>query len=175
MMTEPPVNAFTAQHGMYRQETIAVTAGEFDDSEPTGNVRVTRNRAVTTVERWKAAGDLDEAEAEAISLYCRAWHAVFSEPRVSMNWSLTATIKGMPADNYLDAIDALQFLKDCDEWFGWTRKSWLNVWQSIVIYDWTANAAGGFVDKHKARETSAKRIVQFFAGIIASRLRLGPC
>src|SRR5690242_7048213 len=81
---EPLVSPFAAQHGDYASEPLVVTTGELG-SERAGNLRVVRNRGGSTLQRWMSAQLLSETQASAIAHYSRAWHRVYSEPRVTAN------------------------------------------------------------------------------------------
>lgn len=169
------VNEFTAQHGDYRTETLTVTDGELESGRHQ-NIRVLRNRGGTTVERWLSAGSLSPTQAEAISLYARAWRLWLGEQRVTANWSLVSNIRGMPASDFVDSrLSAKELLDHLDaNIFRRMPAAYVNVWQNVVIFDEAAGVAGARLGySNRQAETSAKTIVLFVADMIATDMRLG--
>jgi hypothetical protein len=169
---EQLVNPFAAKHGDYRQTTIAVTAGEFED-EAHGNKRVTINRGGSTLQRWIATEQFTPGQLNAINHYTRAWHRVFSEPRVTANLSPIAFIRttGSEADRNATKIDALELLKFLDERiFDMCPSYYRDVWQDVMIYNRDTHPPSG-----KGRMTAQqkqKTICAFIADMIATALRL---
>lgn len=172
---EPVVNTFASSHGDYRDEAMPVTAGELGEARH-GQVRVTRNRGGTTVERWLASSSLTSGQAEAIALYARSWRLWIGEQRVTANWSLTATIRGMDAGAWVPSrIEAKAMLEHLDECvFKAMPAAYVDVWKNVVIFDEAAGVAGSRLGYKNARaEAAAKTIVLFIADIIATVMRLG--
>jgi hypothetical protein len=169
---EPLVNAFAAQHGDYGKTTISVTAGEFADEPYHKQRQVTVNRGGSTVQRWISSGSLTEQEVSAISHYSRAWHRVYSEPRVTANLSPIAFIRttGDEAARNAAMIDARELLDFLDERiFDIAPAYYKGVWQDIVIFDRPAYEVGG---KTRASADRAKTICLFISDMIATVLRL---
>lgn len=169
---EPLVNEFAARQGDYGQTTISLTAGEFPDEPAHKQKRVTINRGGSTLQRWIAAGYLNESEISAISHYTRAWHRLYSEPRVTANMSPIAFIRGSgdEAGHVTAMIDAGELLKLLDERiFDIAPDYYRGVWQDIVIYDRPAYEVGG---SNRSSAERAKTICLFIADMIATILRL---
>lgn len=169
---EPLVSPFAERHGNYAQETISVTAGEFPDEPYHKQRRVTINRGGSTVQRWIAADVLNESEISAISHYCRAWHRLYSEPRVTANLSPIAFIRstGDDAAHIAAMVDARDMLDMLDERiFDIAPGYYKGVWQDIVIFDRPAYEVGG---SKRASAERAKTICLFIADMIATILRL---
>lgn len=169
---EPLVNAFAARHGDYGETTISVTAGEFPDEPSHKQKRVTMNRGGTTVQRWLATGSLNESETSAIAHYCRAWHTIHSEQRVTANLSPMAFVRGTgdAETRHAIVIQASELLGLLDDRiFDLAPPYYKSVWQDIVIFDRPAYEAGG---KNRASAERAKTICLFIADMIATVLRL---
>lgn len=174
MQQEPLVNPFAAKHGSYAHEPLPVTAGELGEGKA-GQVRVLRNRGGTTVERWLNSGSLDRRQAEAISMYQRAWRLTIGEQRVTMNWSLTSTIRGVDASAWADDKASAEGLLDDmrQSVFRTFPRHYFEVWQNVVIFDQSAGVAGAALGyRNSGAETAAKTIVLFVADMIATAYRL---
>lgn len=174
---EPLVNPFAAAHGDFRNEPMAVTAGELGSSRA-GNVQVLRNRAGTTVERWIASDTVTPDQREAIDLYIRAWNTHIGQQRVVANWSLAPgpTSNGSAAgwaDSHAQAKRTLDVIDD--RVFKIMPQRYIDTWKNVVIFDEAAGTVGarlGF--KSKGAEASAKMVVLFIADIIASNVMRSP-
>jgi hypothetical protein len=169
---EPLVNDFAARHGDYAEATISVTAGEFPDEPSHKQKRVTMNRGGTTVQRWIASGTLNESEISAIAHYCRAWHSMYSEQRVTANLSPMAFVRTSGDAELRQAIviQAGELLGLLDERiFDMAPPYYKSVWQDIVIFDRSAHEVGG---NNRSSADRAKTICLFIADMIATVLRL---
>lgn len=172
-LVEPAAQA----HGIYRVETLPVTAGELGQPQH-GTMKVVRNRGGTTIERWLARGDITIRQAEAITLYARAWRMWIGEQRVTANWSLTASFRGgtMDFDAFADTkLKAKRLLDQIDDdVFFLLPLGQFNVWQNVVIFDEAAGVAGSRLGySSKQAEAVAKITVLTIADMIANVLRLG--
>ena len=169
---EPLVPIHAQRHGDYGQTTISVTAGEFPDEPAHKQKRVTMNNGGSAIQRWIASESLTRPQIDAINLYSRAWHRVFSEPRVTANLSPMAFIRSTGNDELANAtkIDAMELLKLLDERiFDIAPPYYRDVWQNVVIFDSSAHEAGG---GSRASAERAKTICLFIADIIATVMRL---
>lgn len=171
---EPVVNEFTAQHGDYGSDTLALTAGDLDATRPEQR-RVTRNRGGTTVERWITNGSLTPAQVEAIGLYARAYRVRFGGQRVVANWSVTNFIRGGDIEEWVDGhLDAKRWLDEIDrEVLSRLPSVHRDVWQNVVLWDEAAGVAGARLGyRSKTAEASAKVVVLLIADMIAVALKL---
>lgn len=170
---EASVSRFASQHGDYRREPMPVTQGELG-AERAGNVTVLRNRTVTTVERWKLANFLSQPQTEAIELYHRAWSIALGEQRTTMNWSLTASIRGIPAHVLLATrFDARDTLSRIDDILTRLPNGWADVWQNVILFDEPLGVVGSRLGYESRKgETQARKICQFIADKIAELMRL---
>jgi hypothetical protein len=140
---EPPVNRFAAAHGDYGPDQVVDLGNELGDGR--GRIhQVVRNRGGTTVERWLNAGSLTSGQAEAISLYARAWHMFIGEQRITANWGLCSFIRGMPASDWVQTqVEAKELILHIDEAiFKAMPPKYVDVWKNIVIFDKSADGAG---------------------------------
>lgn len=165
-------------HGVYDEDIIAGPVVGRNGQEKVTTSRVVRNRGGTTVERWLAKGDITRRQAEAISLYCRAWRMHIGEQRVVANWSLVSSFRGGTTDFDAfveNALKAKRLLKGLDEEvFFRLPLGHFNVFQNVVIYDEAAGVAGcrlGYTSKQA--EAVAKLTVLMMADMIADVLNLG--
>lgn len=155
--------------------------GEVEFTDKAGRVKqkALKNRGGTTVERWYYRGNLSRGQAEAITLYARAWRLRYEPGGHScMNWSLVPGARGgavaweqlvadqLSAKQTLDRLDDVVFFAFPLHYF--------EVWRRVVIEDEPAGVAGsrlGFTSKQA--ESAAKSIVLIIADMIATDLRLG--
>lgn len=168
---EPLVNGFAASQGDYLQGTISVTAGELE-GEGHGQKRVTINRGGSTLQRWIATESFNPTQLNAINLYSRAWHRVFSEPKVTANLSPIAFIRttGSEADRNAAKVDAMELLKFLDDRiFDIAPGYYRDTWQNVVLFDHPARDVGGGGRNSADR---AKTICLFIADMIATVMRL---
>lgn len=169
---EPIVNEFAALHGDYQRTTISVTAGELE-GEGHGQKPVTINRGGSTLQRWITAGSFDQSQLSAINHYSRAWHHVFSSPRVTANLSPIAFIRatGDEAHRVVTEIDAMELLKLLDDRiFSMAPFYYRDVWQNVVLYG-TDNFPSSGKGREKAKER-ALTICLFIADMMVSVLKL---
>lgn len=166
-------------HGDYKSieipdETKVVQGGK----EKVTSTKVARNRGGTAVERWAGRGDLDERQIEAVALYSRAWHRVFQEQRVVMNWSMTASFRGgaLGFEAFADSQEKAQRLLDLidNEVFFHLPLRLFHVWQNVVLFDEAAGVAGSRLGySNKQAEAAAKVAVTMVADMIANLMNLG--
>jgi hypothetical protein len=168
------VNPFSAQHGDYSREPLPVTTGELG-SERSGNITVLRNRSVTTVERWSNGHLLSRPQKEAIELYHRAWSVSIGHPNVTMNWSLTATIRGIPAEVWLtNRMEARETLRRIDDLLKRMPNGYADVWKNVILFDEPLGVAGSRLgyEKQASAANKARKICQFIGDKIAEMFRL---
>lgn len=175
VMIDQLVTPEARAHGDYVIEETSVTEGEFD-GQTKGKMSVVRNRGGTTVERWANSGSLSRSQVEAIGLYVRCWRLHIGEQRVTANWSLVASFRGTPADDFVSSrLHAKNMLDHWDEEvffaIGFQR---FQVWQNVVLYDEPAGVAGGRLGYRSDRaDAAAKATVQMIADMLALDMRLG--
>jgi len=169
---EPLVNPFAERHGDYGHRTISITAGELD-GEGHGQKQVTVNRGGSALQRWINSEAFTQSQLSAINLYSRAWHRVFSEPRVTANLSPIAFIRttGDEADRNAAKVDAMELLKFLDgRIFDIAPPHYRDTWQDVVIY-----SRDNLPDNGNARTRAKERsltICLFIADMIATVMRL---
>jgi hypothetical protein len=163
---EQIVSPFTAQHGDYRKELLVDLSGELGGRRQS-ILRVVRNAAVTTVERWLRQGGpgFDEPQRRAIDHMLALWRITGSGPRVTTNYSAVASgASGGPGDreNYLSALHAIE---------AYQREFPPYVWEAferVVRFDEPAGAAGSRMAGNNAQQQAhAKACVGFVASKIA--------
>ena len=163
---EPLVSPFVARHGDYRRELIVDLSGELGGRRQS-MVRVVRNAAVTTVDRWLTQGGpgFEAPQRQAIDHVRSLWAITGSGPRLTARYDgfgIPSTAGGGERENYLSALHALG---------NYQREFPRYVWEAferVVRFDEPAGAAGSLMAANSAQQQAhAKACVGFVASKIA--------
>ncbi len=162
----PLISPFVARHGDYRRELIVDLTGELSGKRQS-MVRVVRNAAVTTVDRWLAQGGpgFEAPQQRAVDHVRSLWAITGSGPRLTARYDGTGiptTGGGSERENYLSALHALE---------GYEKEFPRYVWEAferVVRFDEPAGAAGSRMAANNAQQQAhAKACVGFVASKIA--------
>ena len=165
---EAAVSPFTARHGDYRRDLIVDLSGELGGKRQS-MVRVLRNVAVTSVDRWLSLGGpgFEEPQRRAIDHVRSLWTITGSGPRVTAHYDGLRIPRGPGGgaderENYLSTLHALQ---------RYEREFPRYVWEAferVVRFDEPAGLAGSRMAKNAAQQQAhAKACVGFVASKIA--------
>jgi hypothetical protein len=108
----------------------------------------------------------------------RAWHKFIGEQRITANWSLCASIRGMPASEWVQSqVEARELIVLLDDQiFKAMPPKYVDIWKNIVIFDKSADGAGRELltgASARSADVKAKTVVLFIADMIATVMRLG--
>ena len=162
---EPIISPFTAQHGDYRPGIVVDLDGALGGRRQS-MVRVLRNQAATTVDRWLRDGGpgFDAPQARAIAHVRGLWAATGSGPRLVANYSGVGRVGGGLGDRegYLAALATLG---------SYQREFPAYVWEAfenVVRFDEPAGKVGSRMANNSAQQQAhAKACVGFVASKIA--------
>jgi len=160
----------TARHGDYRDERVAAPDGTIATAQ--------RNRGASTVDRWRAAGELSADQDWAIKLYMDAVRLSLDEPRIVANYCPTAAIRttgGDVATTSAARVQATRLLEHLDKTaFAHLAPRTLEVFRRVVMLEQTAAVAGGLLESSPAAaKVAAKQAVRFVADAIALAMNSG--
>lgn len=163
---EALVSPFVARHGDYRRDLIVDLNGELGGKRQS-MVKVVRNIAVTTVDRWLALGGPGFAEPQrrAIDHVRSLWAITGSGPRITARYDgigIPSTSGGGERENYLSALHALQRYEKEFPHYVW------EAFELVVRFDQPAGVAGSRMAANTAQQQAhAKACVGFVASKIA--------
>lgn len=165
---EAEVSPFAAQHGEYRRELIVDLDGELGGRRQS-MVRVLRNVASTTVDRWLAQGGpgFETPQRKAVDHVRSLWAITGSGPRVIASYARLGAGGSSAAgteerENYLAALHSLQRYEREFPAYVW------NVFEQVVRFDEPAGIAGSRLASNNAqRQAHAKACIGFVASKIA--------
>ena len=165
---EAHVSAFIARHGDYRRDLIVDLNGELGGRRQS-MVRVLRNVAVTSVDRWLAAGGpgFEDPQRRAIDHVRGLWAITGSGPRVTAAYDgmrLPRSAGGISdeRENYLSALHQLQRYQKEFPAYVW------QAFEQVVRFDEPAGQAGSRMANNAAQQQAhAKACVGFVASKIA--------
>jgi hypothetical protein len=162
---EPPINAFAAQHGIYRSTTIVDLGNELGDGRQK-TYRVVRNLYSSVVDRWLAEGGpgFEDPQRRAID-HCRSlWH------RIGGSGTLVANLNWIGGGNAgrERGFEQAEALAQLGQYESRIPRLYWRVFENVVRNDMAAGAAGSHLARNSAQaQAHAKNCVGFVASLIA--------